>query len=238
MTAKTTRIAAASLASVLLLGAAAWESGAGGAGDPASAPAAERAAGHWPQWRGPQRDGVSKEAGLLKEWPEKEPPLAWQATGLGDGVGSVAIEGGRVLVLGKSGDHEQLTALEESTGRKLWAVPVGPAVKGESSLMRWLSQRTPTADGDRVYAFTARGELACLNVADGQEAWRKDYPRDFAGLTGSWGWCDRPLVDGDRLICTPGGKDATVVALDKETGAVAWRCAVPDNRAAYANQAS
>jgi outer membrane protein assembly factor BamB len=234
MTTKTARITVAtSLVGVLLFGAAAWDTGAGGAGEPGAGPAQERAAGHWPQWRGPERNGVSKETGLLKEWPEKGPPLAWQATGLGDGVGSVAVEGGRVFVLGKSGDDEQLVALEEATGKKLWAVALGPAVKGESSLMRWLSQRTPTVDGDRVYGFTARGALVCLNVADGKEVWRKDYPRDFAGLTGSWGWCDRPLVDGDHLICTPGGKDGTVVALDKKSGEVVWRCAVPDNRAAY-----
>jgi outer membrane protein assembly factor BamB len=233
MTAKTAQaVAATSLVGVLLLSVAAWDRNAGG-GDPGTPAAPKRAAGHWPQWRGPERDGVSKETDLLKEWPEKGPPLAWQVTGLGDGVGSVAVEGGRVFVLGKSGDDEQLTALEESTGKKLWAVPVGPAVKGESSLMRWLSQRTPTVDGDRVYAFTARGELACLKVADGQDVWRKNYPKDFAGRTGAWGWCDRPLVDGDRLICTPCGKDATVVALDKKTGEVAWRCAVPDNRSAY-----
>jgi outer membrane protein assembly factor BamB len=198
---------------------------AGGAGG--------RAPGHWPQWRGPGRDGVSQETGLLTEWPQEGPPLAWQATGLGDGVGSVAVAGGRVFVLGKWGDDEQLVALEEATGKKLWAAALGPAVKGENRLMRWLSQRTPTVDGDRVYAFTARGALVCLRATDGEEVWRKDYPRDFAGRTGPWGWCDRPLVDGDKLICTPGGEDATVVALDKQTGAVAWRCAVPDSRAAY-----
>ncbi len=189
--------------------------------------APERAPGHWPQWRGPDRSAVSKETGLLKTWPEKGPPLAWQAAGLGEGVASVAVAGGRVFTLGKIGDDEHLTALEETTGRKLWSVPVGPAVKGESSLMRWLSPRTPTVDGDRVYAVTARADLACFRTADGMLLWRKNYAKDFKGRLGSFGCGDRPLVDGDHLICTPGGKDSTVIALDKKTGDVVWSCAVP-----------
>jgi outer membrane protein assembly factor BamB len=187
----------------------------------------DRPRGYWPQWRGPERNSVSKETGLLKTWPEAGPPLYWSAKGLGAGVASVAVAGGRVFTLGKLGDDEHLTALDEGTGKKLWAVPLGPAMKGESPLMRYLSQRTPTIDGERIYAFTARGDLVCCGTADGKELWRKSYPTDFQGRTGVWGWCDRPLVDGDRLICTPGGKDSTVVALDKKSGDVVWRCAVP-----------
>lgn len=189
---------------------------------------AQRAAGHWPQWRGTDRNSVSKETGLLKSWPEAGPPLAWSYTGLGDGVASVAVAGGRVFTLGRIGDDEQLTALEESTGKKLWVVPVGPANKGESSLMRWLSPRTPTIDGDRVYAVTNRAELACFRTTDGTLLWRKNYIKDFKGQLSGWGCGDRPLVDGDHLICTPGGKESTVIALDKKSGEVIWRCAVPD----------
>jgi outer membrane protein assembly factor BamB len=230
MTVKAIRSAVAVVVGGVLLGAAiVWHLSAG-ADDKAPA----RDPGHWPQWRGPDRNGVSKETGLLKEWPEQGPPLAWQVTGLGDGVAAAAVEGGRVFILGKQGDDEVLTALEETSGKKLWSVPVGPAMKGESSLMRWLSQRTPTVDDDRIYAFTARGELVCFSTAEGKEVWRKNYPKDFEGLTGSWGWCDRPLVDGDRLICTPGAKDGAVVALDKKTGEVVWRCPAPEGfRAAY-----
>ena len=96
--------------------------------------------------------------------------------------------------------------------------------------MRWLSQRTPTVDGDRIYVVTARGELACLATADGAEQWRKDYVKDFEGVAGHWGYCDYPLMDGDHLICTSGGTKAIVVALDKRTGAVHWTCAVPNVR--------
>ncbi|HEX5271291.1 MAG TPA: PQQ-binding-like beta-propeller repeat protein, partial [Gemmataceae bacterium] len=169
MTAKVTRtVAATTLAGALLFGAAVWHAATGEAGDPGARPAA----GHWPQWRGPRRDGVSPETGLLKEWPEKGPPLAWLAAGLGAGVGSVAIEGGRVYVIGKAGDDEQLVALDEATGKKVWAAALGPAVRGENPLMRWLSQRTPTVDGERVYGFTTRGALVCVKAADGQEVWR------------------------------------------------------------------
>jgi outer membrane protein assembly factor BamB len=189
--------------------------------------AGERPAGHWPQWRGPDRNSVSKETGLLESWPEGGPPLAWSFTGLGDGVASVAVAAGRVFTLGRRDGDEHLTALDEATGKKLWSVPVGPAMKGESSLMRWLSPRTPTVDEDRVYAVTARAELACFRTTDGTLLWRANYVTDFQGRIGGFGCGDRPLVDGELLICTPGGKDSGVVALDKKTGKVVWRCAVP-----------
>ena len=185
------------------------------------APAAD-----WPQWRGPDRTNESKETGLLAEWPKDGPPLAWKADGLGQGVPSVAVAGGKVYVLGYKDGKEHLTALAEKDGKPVWSTPVGPVVN-EQPAMRWLSQRTPTVDADRVYAFTARGELVCLGTADGKEKWRKDYVTDFGGKPGQWGYCDFPLVDGDRLICTPGVKDAALVALDKKTGEVIWKCAVP-----------
>ncbi len=193
----------------------------------------DRAPGHWPQWRGPHRDNVSRDKGLLTEWPKGGPPLLWKAGDLGEGVPSVAVAGGKVFVLGYRDGKEFLTALAETDGKRAWSVPVGPAVK-EMPAMRWLSQRTPTVDGDRVYAFTARGQLICLATADGKERWRKDYVKEFGGKPGTWGYCDFPLVDGDRLVCTPGGKEATLAALDKKTGAVVWKCVVPQTpRATY-----
>jgi outer membrane protein assembly factor BamB/precorrin-6B methylase 2 len=182
---------------------------------------------HWPQWRGPDRSNVSEETGLLREWPDGGPPLAWKVSGLGEGVASVAIAGGRVFTLGYQGESEFLTALDANSGKKLWQARLGPALK-ENPVMRWLCQRTPTIDDDRLYAFTAQGELLCLRTADGGLLWRKHYRQDFAGRTGPWGYCDRPLVDGDRLICVPGGEQATLVALNKKTGAVLWKCAIPN----------
>lgn len=183
-------------------------------------------AADWPQWRGPDRSNVAPGARLLATWPKDGPPLVWTADGLGTGVPSVAVADGRVYVLGYRDGKEHLSALAEKDGKPLWSVPVGPEVK-ELPGMRWLSQRTPTVDGERIYAFTARGELICVMAADGKEQWRKDYVKDFGGKAGYWGYCDFPLADGDRLVCTPGGKDAALVALNKKTGAVEWKCAVP-----------
>ncbi len=191
------------------------------------------AAADWPQWRGPERTNVSKETDLLEKWPENGPPLLWKSEGLGAGVPSVAVAGGKIFVLGYKDDNEHLTTLDEKTGKLLWSEPIGPAVK-EQSVMRWLSQRTPTVDSERVYCFTARGELICASVTDGKPLWRKDYVKDFGGKPGPWGYCDFPLVDGDRLICTPGARDAAIVALDKKTGDVIWKCVVPtSNRGTY-----
>lgn len=195
-------------------------------GEGAQGRVSDRPPGHWPQWRGPDRTNVSRETGLLPQWPPSGPPLAWKATGLGEGTASVAVADGRIFTLGQRGENERVLALDESTGKTLWEVPLSPSLK-ENSSMRWLSQRTPTADEERLYAFTARGELVCLQSTDGKELWRKSYPRDFQGKTGNWGWCDRPLVDGDRLICVPGSSESTVIALNKKTGELLWKCAVP-----------
>jgi precorrin-6B methylase 2 len=190
-------------------------------------------AADWPQWRGPERSNVSAETGLLRKWPKEGPPLLWKAEGLGEGTPSLAVAGGRIFTLGYRGDKEFATALSEKDGKQLWTTPVGPTVPG-MRVMRWLSQRTPTVDNDRVYVFTAGGELICLDTASGKERWRKDYAKDFQAKRGPWGCCDFPLVDGDRLICTPGGGEATLVALNKVTGEVVWKCSVPgENRNTY-----
>jgi outer membrane protein assembly factor BamB len=184
------------------------------------------AADDWPQWRGPGRANVSAETGLLKEWPAAGPPLVWKVEGLGHGVASVAVAGGRLFTLGYRGPDEFAVTVDVKEGRKLWEARVGPSV-AENSVMRWLSQRTPTVDGDRLYVFTVSGELICLETATGREVWRKHYVDDLGGRRGVFGYCDYPLVDGDRLICTPGGPKSTVVALDKKTGAAVWATLLP-----------
>ena len=148
-------------------------------------------AADWPQWRGPNRSNVSADTGLLADWPDGGPPLVWKADGIGQGVPSVSVAGGKVFVLGYRDGKEHLTALAERDGKSIWSTPIGPEAK-EQSVMRWLSQRTPTVDVERVYAFTARGELICLGTADGKEKWRKDYVKDFAGKPGTLGYCDFP----------------------------------------------
>ena len=177
----------------------------------------------WPQWWGPDRSNVSRETGLLKQWPEGGPKLVWTARGLGEGVTSVAVAGGKVFTIGSKGDDEFAIALKVSDGQEVWRVKIGAAPK-EMAIMRWLSQRVPTLDDDRAYFVATTGELICLHSATGKELWRINYLTDLEGKRGPWGFCDFPLVDGDRLIITPGGPSATIAALDKRTGKVRWKC--------------
>lgn len=167
----------------------------------------------WPQWRGPRRDNKSQETGLLKTWPEKGPPLDWRIDGLGDGIASLAIADGRIFTSTSYGNAEYAVALDVQTGQAIWTTEIGTAVQ-ENLLMRWLSQRTPTVDGTRLYVFTKSGWLVCMDTMSGQIQWRVNYPHEFGTKQGKWGFCDRPLVDGDKLICAPGGTNATFVALD------------------------
>ncbi len=186
-----------------------------------------RPGGHWPQWRGPGRLNVSADKGLLAEWPKDGPPLAWRVDEIGEGVGGVAVAAGRAYVLGHRGAFEHLTCVEEGTGRPLWSVPLAPTTK-EIPGMRYLSQRTPLIDGNRAFAVTARGLLVCVRADTGKLLWRTDYQKDLGGQRGAFGWCDQLCIDGDRLICVPGGRTATVCALKAATGEVLWRCPLGD----------
>jgi outer membrane protein assembly factor BamB len=194
----------------------------------ALASCATETGGYWPQWRGPLRDNISRETNLLQEWPPGGPPLQWSADGVGAGIGTVSVAGGRIFVMGFLGDFEYLTAVEEETGKRLWVAPIG-SNRGiiQSELMRWLSQRTPTVDGDRVYAFSGDARLTCVDAATGRELWRKDYIQDLGGTRSAFGVCDYPLVDGDQVVCVIGGPAPAMAALDKYTGAVRWRSATP-----------
>src|SRR5262249_43228637 len=131
--------------------------------------------------------------------------------------------------LGYRDRDEWVTAVAVADGKQLWSSRIGPAVK-EAGVMRWLSQRTPTVDNDLLYALTARGELVCLETATGRERWRRDYVKDFNGQPGPFGYCDYPLVVGDKLICVPGG---SVIAINRKTGEFHWKTPVVDGRAAY-----
>ncbi len=191
-------------------------------------------AADWPQWRGPDRSNRSAETGLLKSWPTNGPPLLWKITGLGDGIASVSVADGRIHTTGYRDGGEFVYALNATSGEKIWATRIGRTVN-ESALMRWLTQRSPTLDDDRLYILSADGDLFCLRTANGQSLWQKSFPRDFNASRRSWGFSDRPLVDGDKLICLPGGTNATVVALTKRTGEIIWKTGVPgDERAGYA----
>ena len=189
-------------------------------------PAAEN---DWPQWRGPQRDGRSPDQDLLQDWPEDGPPLAWQASGLGTGFSSVAVAGARIYTMGDQGDAQYLLALDRTDGHLLWKTKVGPAWND-----KYLGPRsTPTVDGDKVYVLSTEGDLFCVENSTGKVVWQRSLPADFGGVmqtyqgTHQWKFSESPLVDGGKLIVTPGGKQAAMVALDKMTGEEVWRCAIP-----------
>ncbi len=197
---------------------------------PASAQEAV-APGHWPQWRGPNRDNLSAETGLLKQWPEGGPKLLWKAEGFGDGIPPVSVAGGRIYVLGYRDGKEFVSALD-GDGKKVWSEPIGPAT-GEHPGMRFLSQRQVTVDDHLLYAFTAGGALLCLQTKNGKLVWQKSY-NQFGGEVGSFWFCDQPLVDGNLLICRPGGSKGSLVALNKVHGALVWQSTQLKDRASHA----
>ena len=179
------------------------------------------AADPWPQWRGPKRDGISPEKGLLDEWKDS-PPLVWKVQGLGNGYASPVVADGIVCTMGtrKGEGKATVIALSDKDGKELWVTDVGEGGGDAGSMC------TPTIDGDRVYAVSGRGKLVCLKFATGELVWEKDYKKDYDGDTQQHGYAESPLIDGDQLICSPGGPKAGIVALDKKTGAELWRCAV------------
>ncbi len=179
----------------------------------------------WPGWRGPARDAVSRETGLAQSWPEGGPPLLWKASGMGAGFSSVAIVEGRIFTMGDRDGAQHLLAFSADGGAPLWKTRVGPTWSDEFPGPRG----TPTVDGGRVFAIGTEGDLVAVEAATGKELWRRSLPRDFGGqMMSGWKWCESPLVDGERLIVTPGARQAALVALDKATGKEIWRSAVPD----------
>jgi outer membrane protein assembly factor BamB len=190
--------------------------------------------GDCPAWRGADRTGVSPETGLLKEWPPGGPKLLWKTTGLGTGFSTPAVASGRIYLLGSKNQEESVIALDAKDGKQLWATKIGPV--GRDGPPSYPGPRsTPTVDGDRLYVLGSDGDLACLDK-DGKIIWQKNFTRDLEGSRGRWAYAESPLIDGDVLVCTPGGPKATLAALDKKTGTVIWKAQVPEgDQAAYAS---
>lgn len=184
----------------------------------------------WPQWRGPNRDAVSKETGLLKQWPEAGPPLAWTAKGIGQGYSAPAVAGGRIYLMGEDASSSYVHALDAKDGSILWSTPVGK-IGGNYEGPR----STPTVDGDRVYALGQWGDLVCLSAKDGKEVWRKNLVDDFKGQMGDWQYTESPLVDGKRVVVTPGGPQGAMLALDKSNGKLLWRTKDFTDQAQYSS---
>ena len=174
-------------------------------------------AADWPQWRGPNRDGKSSETGLLKKWPEGGPKLLWSIEGLGTGFSTVSVADGLLYTTGMVGKEGILFAYDLQ-GNPKWKKPYGSEWRGSSPGVR----TTPTVDQDRVYVMSGHGRVVCFDAKTGEEKWAVDTLKRFDGKNIRWGISESVLVDGNNLMCTPGGKDATIVALDKMTGETVW----------------
>jgi len=175
---------------------------------------------NWPQWRGPNRDGISKETGLLKQWPAEGPPLVWKATGAGRGYSSFSIANGKLYTLGLRGDREFVVAFDVATGKEAWATPHGSAFHND----RGDGPRgTPTVDGDRVYALGGNGDLSALDAKTGKLVWTKNVLEAFGGSNITWGISESPLVLGNKVLVNAGGQGASIVALNKSDGSVIWK---------------
>ncbi len=183
-------------------------------------------AADWPQWRGPNRDGVCTEKGLLKQWPEGGPKLLWEISGLGPGYSTVSIKAGRLYTMGDrqvGGEKAQFVyAYDLNTHKELWAAKVGP---GHDDGPRG----TPTVDDGFVYAIGTSGTVVCIAADSGKVVWTKNLLSDLGGASNpGWRFSESPLIDGDRLLCTPGGHKAVIAALNKKTGETIWQCEMPD----------
>ena len=187
----------------------------------------------WPQWRGPARDGKSQERGFLKQWPAEGPKLIWQVNDLGDGYSTPAIVGKRIYLMSNIGmDNEFVQALSTQDGKAIWTTRVGNVGNPNQNPSYPKARSTPTVDGDLIYVLGSDGDLASLEAKSGKIRWQKNIRKEFGGEPGEWAYAESPLIDGDVLIVTPGGTQATMVALNKKTGATIWKSAVPGGDAA------
>jgi outer membrane protein assembly factor BamB len=179
-----------------------------------------RAPDDWPQWRGPNRDGVSAERGLLKEWPSGGPPLAWKAGGAGQGYSSFSTANGRLYTLGARGGTEYVMAFDVATGKKMWEVEHGRRFSNDRGDG---PRATPTIEGDKLYAFGASGDLSAMEAATGKVLWRINVLKEFGGQNITWGLSESPLVLSDRILVNAGAPGASIVAVKKSDGSVIWK---------------
>ncbi len=194
-------------------------------------------AANWPQWRGPERDGISQESGLLKEWPNEGPKLLWQVKDIGSGYSTPAVVGERLYLMSNEGMQDEFVrALQVKDGKQVWSRRLGKVGNPDQKPSYPAARSTPAVDGDLLYALGSDGDLVCLERATGKVRWQKNLRTDFGGQPGIWAYAESPLIDGDVLVCTPGGAEATLVALNKKTGKLLWKSPVPGGeQAAYAS---
>jgi outer membrane protein assembly factor BamB len=182
----------------------------------------------WPQWRGPARDGISRESGLLKQWPAGGPKLLWQVNDIGDGYSTPAVVGTRIYLMSNRGmDNEFVQALSTQDGKVVWTTHIGKVGNPEQNPPYPKARSTPTVDGNFVYVLGSDGDLACLEAGSGKIRWQKSLRKEFGGQPHEWAYAESVLVDGDAVVVTPGGEQATMLALNKKTGDVIWKSAIP-----------
>jgi len=189
-------------------------------------------ANDWPQWQGPHRDGMTEETGLMKSWPEGGPERVWLFENCGSGYAGFSIVGDKLFTMAGRDDKCQLIALDANTGKELWSVELGPMLEND-----WGNgpRSTPTVENGFVYALGGKGTLVCVRAKDRSEVWRTNLIDDLAGTEPNWGYAESVLLDGDLLLCTPGGKEGAIAALDKATGKVRWRATELDDTAHYSS---
>jgi glucose dehydrogenase len=182
----------------------------------------------WTQWRGNHRDGKSSETGLADQWPASGPKLLWQTNDLGSGYSTPSAAGGLAYLICNQGmESEEVVALSLADGSRRWATRIGTVGKNEGPQYPG-SRSTPTIDGDSLYALGSDGDLACLDAKSGTVKWSKNLRTEFGGTPGKWAYTESPLIDGDVLLCSPGGSEATVVALNKSDGSAIWKSPIPE----------
>jgi outer membrane protein assembly factor BamB len=194
-------------------------------------PFANVSAGDWPQWRGPNRDDNSTETGLLKTWPKDGPKVVWMNKDAGLGYSGYSIVGDTLYTMGSRDAVEFVIAVNVKNGKEKWSAEAGPLLTngwGDGP------RSTPTVSGDRVYAMSGKGHLTCLNAADGKQIWKATM-EEIGGKVPGWGYTESVLVDGDLVICTPGGAQGAIAAFDKNTGKKVWQSADWTDPAQYSS---
>jgi outer membrane protein assembly factor BamB len=174
--------------------------------------------GEWPQFLGPDRNGISTERNLLESWPAGGPKQVWRVKG-GVGMSGLAIGRGRLLTLVQTEGQQRLVALDAQTGQPIWQTPIAPAY---SNPMGDGPRATPTISGERVFTFSGQGVLACVSFGDGRVLWSHNLLEERDGKLADYGMACSPLVVDEHVIVTLGVPNASVMALDAATGKVAW----------------
>lgn len=174
----------------------------------------------WFQWRGPDRDGISQETGLLQDWPKSGPPQVWRTAGAGNGYSSFSASGGRLYTLGARAGNEYVMAFDRATGKKVWEYQNGRRYENDRGDG---PRSTPTVEDDRLYVLGGSGDLTCLENATGKKIWSINLIQKFDGRNPYWGYSESPLIVGDRILVNAGGPRASIVAIAKADGATLWQ---------------